>query len=125
MKHIYNYVFYYLYSMVKKLRGGNLEESATLYISWIVFAIFFPLLSFLVFKIIGKGGVIFYLISGLLFGGSIHYFNLKFIKKEIDVPHLLLVHCDESQLAKVVGYAIAILLLLGAPVFGFFILSLI
>ncbi|MFC4233288.1 hypothetical protein ACFOW1_15405 [Parasediminibacterium paludis] len=125
MKHFLNYIYYFLYDFTKKLGGRDPEESATLYASWIVFAIFFPLLSFFVFKIVGKGGEIFYLLSALLFGGGIHYFNLKFIKKEIDVPHLLLVHCNESKLAKVVGYIIAILLLVGAPIFGFFILALI
>ena len=125
MKRFLNYLYYCLYNLAKGLRGRNLEELVTLYISWILFGIFVPPSMFFVFKIVGKGGEIFYLVSGLLFGGVIHYFNLKFIKKEIDVPHLLLIYRDESQLAKAVGYIIAILLLIGSPVFGFFILSLI
>jgi len=125
MKHFLNYIYYCLYDLAKKMRGRNLEESATLYITWILFGVLVPRLMFVIFKVFGKGGEMVYLFSALLFGGGIHYFNLKFLKKEIDVPHLLLVHCNESRLAKAVGYIIAILLLVGAPVFGFFILSLI
>ena len=122
MKSILGYIYYRLYSFAKLLRGNNPEDSATLYITWIFAGIILPPSTNL-FIITGKRYQLVYYVALLIEGWLIHKFNIKFIRKKIDLDLLVRRYSKETLADKVFGHIITVALLTGSFILGFFLLS--
>ncbi len=120
MQPLLEYVFYFFYSLAKRLRGNNLVESATIYITLTLSCIIIPPSFAIVYKIFGIKYKILYYLSALVLGFTIHYFDLKIVKKRIQLLQLLDKHKNDTLIEKILGYFLVLILLTSSPVLGFF-----
>ncbi len=121
---IIEYLYYHYYTLARKLRGRNPDDSAKLYLSWIAISIGLPFISVIFSKLELIKIKLLYFIIALLYGLVIHYLCKKYILSKINCKVALKRYQNINFINRTLGLIIAVLMIFIPFIFSFWIITL-
>lgn len=121
---IINLLYYHYYKLAITLKGKDPDDSAKLYLSWVILSVFLPFIILLLFKIGLTKNRLFYFLIGSLFCILIYKLNKRIILSKVNSEVILKRYESMNTMNKFLGKVIAVLLLFIPFIFSFWIMTL-